>query len=364
MRPCPLCQSDKQQFLIYETPAKQDIIACNECGMVFADGLPPVDYAKDSIYTCPETYSAQKEHYRLIVSTILRAGIPVIASVLDVGCALGGLMKEFMEVGIKGVRGISLSCGEVEHCVSMGLDAIVCDVEESFCGTYNLVTLSHVLEHVSDVRGFLKNLVRWSSGYIYIEVPNALKYTEQLKSVCQGFNSEHINHFDLSHLMRACLDAGMSIENCGSHDIHVDTLEPYPVIWVLAKVGTPLQDSVQRYCSILSPRIDAVLSELRTKLAASMRQGRRVCAIWGCGETARMLLETEVFDGVFAWAATDTNPVYHGRKMFGVIVVSPEDFHPPADVPILITSQTRAAEIEKTIRALGLTNSIINLVGA
>src|ERR1035441_5808109 len=106
-RICPICESNDRD-LLHSMPTGQTIWCCNSCGMVFSSGLAPVDYANDSIYTCAVTYPAQTGHYERIVQN---CAVAKESAILDVGCALGGLMKAFETAGYNHVSGISLSAG-------------------------------------------------------------------------------------------------------------------------------------------------------------------------------------------------------------------------------------------------------------
>jgi SAM-dependent methyltransferase len=315
--------------------------------MVYADNSEPVDYASDSIYACSSTYDGQPDHYRRIVRHLLECGVSTQDSVLDVGCALGGLMTTLRECGFNDVRGISLSPAEVSACVSRGLRAEVADVSQAEAKT---VTVSHVLEHVSDVPRFLSSL---RGERIYIEVPDALGYVKHFTSLCQGFNSEHINHFDLSHLMLACFNAGMKIESQGAYNIPVGEGNHYPVIWVLASRLSPLSAAVSEYAD----RLDGQFRAVKERLACLPEK----YAVWGVGQTTQILVAGGIIKPEHVWSATDTNPVYHNRVVAGMYVRTTEEFDPFPQDPILVCSQTSQASIVERIRQLGFANPIITL---
>ncbi len=350
-RVCPVC-SDTEREILFTTPAEQHINLCCACGMVYADGSTPVDYAADSIYTCAATYSSQPVHYRSIALKILESGIPVNSSILDVGCALGGLMEMLQQVGFTNVKGISISPGEVAHCQAKGLKADLVDIAEAEAA--DVVILSHVLEHISNVTGFLANLREAANELIYIEVPNALSYSSHLTSLCQGFNSEHINHFDLSHLLIACLNSGMEVVRSGSYETPINDRQHYPVIWVLAKpANVSLKSSILDYSEKFSRQFCVVSERLRTF--------PRILAVWGVGQATQMLMTRRTLPPWTVHYATDTNPVFHGRRLGQAVIVAPTDFHPPAEVPILICSQLSQETIRGQIKALNLPNQILTL---
>jgi SAM-dependent methyltransferase len=361
-RNCPCC-TYQYKTPFYTTPTGQNIVACGRCKMVYAVNTAHVDYSNDSIYAAP-TYDLQTEHYKSIIRNVMKnSSINVTASVLDVGCATGGLIAEFSDMGFHKVTGASLSQSEVNCCVERGLDAHVVDI----CGenppapeqAYDLVTLTHVLEHVPDVQGFLEGLARWvkPTGSVYIEVPNALKYTSYFSSICQGFNSEHINHFDLAHLERTCI--GWDIYAHGAYESSFNGGKShYPVIWLMARPHwSPLVKEISNYAE----NLDVQLEKMRECLHVEL-EGVTKLAIWGLGQTTTMLLaKTMLPEGIEVHWATDSNPVYHGRPFHQAVVDAPEAFAPPQDVPILVCSQLSQAAVVERIKELNLTNRIVTL---
>jgi SAM-dependent methyltransferase len=324
--------------------------------MVYSDGLPPVDYAGDSIYACAETYPAQAGHYGRIVQNCLKVGVNRNASALDVGAALGGLMQAFKDAGVEDVHGISLSASEAEVCRDRGLDVQVWNIEEAPWQQFDLVTVSHVLEHVPDIHGFLRNLYRWvkPGGRLYVEVPDATLYAERFTSLCQGFNSEHVNHFDHNHLGESLLRSGFHLRDYGHY-----IFDGYPCVYAISEprwFNPNLRTKIEKYRDKLVPQIERVTERLKRDL-----DGVGSFSIWGVGETTKMLLKSGIIDRSQVIEGVDTNTVYHNRTVGGVSIVSPKDFNPAPDVPILVCSQLHAADIIAKIREMGLTNRIITL---
>ena len=349
---CPVCDGGSSETL-YVTPTGQNIECCLWCGMVFGSGSPEADYANASIYASP-TYHAQPDHYKRIVRNSFCGAEK---SVLDVGCATGGLMKAFIERGSTSVHGISLSQAEADYCAKQGLSAVVADVA-SPTRKADLVTLSHVLEHVPDVQGFLKALKGWMEpdGHLYIEVPDATRYVGHFTSICQGFNSEHINHFSLELLILACSRAGISCFDSGTYET-----DGYPVVWVRARKIVPssyLKVAIQAYAQVLDTQMARVIEHLNKQLD-SIRGG--AVSIWGCGQTTHMLLRGTLLYQFSLDAITDSNPCYWGTYIHNCKVVEPENFHPRPEVPILVCSQSAKNAIIERIHQLGLPNRIITL---
>jgi len=361
MRTCPLCQSEHHDTL-YTMPTGQLINCCSDCGMIYSDGLPPMDYVNNSIYTCAETYQSQKAHYERIVSTV-RENVRSQSYILDIGCATGGLVKAFIAEGFQYVTGISISAAEVDVCRKQGLTAYTAEEYAKSVGwDADLITVSHVLEHVPDVLTFLRDLQRWikPDGEVYIEVPDATGYSECFTSICQGFNSEHINHFSGSYLAEALRRSGFNVVQSGAYRMSIERTDAvYPCVWVIAKpcsLDTSLKSSIEGYIEKIESQIEQVRAHLRKEL-----NGTSDLAVWGMSETTRLLLSDGVITRAMVKVATDTNPVYHGQFINSIWVVSPQEFKPDANIPILICSQTHKDEILTRIKELGITNRVITL---
>jgi len=329
--------------------------------MCFGSGTSIVDYAAHSIYVCPATYPLKSDHYEHIVCNCIDVGIPRSATVLDVGAALGGLMQKFKDYGFREVHGISVSPEEVDECQKHGLKVLLANVESQPTQEYDLVTLSHVLEHVPEPIPFLRALRRWvkPNGSLYVEVPDARYYDCYFTSVCQGFNNEHINHFDGEHLEAAMLRAGLwTTQHFGSYI--ADDGHLYPCVWVMPKRldHTPmLREAIERY----TDRLNVQLTQVTKRLEEQIGDYDGLLALWGAGQTS-MLLAANVLDGYFIHSVTDTNPAYHGSLWDQrVEVVAPEKFNPPAHIPIVVCSQLSQKAIVEEIRRRGLTNRLITL---
>jgi len=68
-------------------------------------------------------------------------------------------------------------------------------------GTFDTVSLIHVLEHIEDIDGFLKAVRKKLRGYLFVEVPDSEEF-ELLDKDHDEFNSCHVNFFDMASLYR------------------------------------------------------------------------------------------------------------------------------------------------------------------
>ncbi|MGA9773189.1 MAG: class I SAM-dependent methyltransferase [Blastocatellia bacterium] len=271
---CPVCESRNHQDLfvacdrLCKLPGEFKVARCNQCGLVYLKERPdarsigfyypqdsyyaykpPVAYSlflrDDSLaaiwYTIKKSILAFDYNYRHFDGNKLYsqlARLPLIrnqatfeldalmhpyvkdGSLLEVGCGSGMYLDLMRALGWKRVVGIDISSRAIEQAASeLKLEAYcgelkdVCLDDESF----DAVSLSHTLEHVSDPVGFLREAYRLMKrgARLAIVVPNI----ESLTARVFGQNwfhldaPRHLVNFTRSSLRVALERAGFQVES-------------------------------------------------------------------------------------------------------------------------------------------------------
>lgn len=124
------------------------------------------------------------------------------ASILDMGCANGGLLKSLKQMGYQNLMGIDPSKSCNDHVKKTGIHCLEGDIfSQSFkqlSMTFDCIILTHVLEHIYDLSAAIANLSSKlnENGILYIEVPDASRYSDLYFVPYYYIDCEHINHFN------------------------------------------------------------------------------------------------------------------------------------------------------------------------
>ncbi len=401
LRPCPICDSSEgevvhsQEFAtIAELGNREsvEIVACTLCGFAFSD-LPVKQDEIDTSYAEHSRYADTKVHGgaagaspippeapwdldRLQGTASYLAGVIEDRSirVLDAGCATGSLLGFMHDRGFSNLVGLDPSPAATEiasrlHRVTAIPGSLV--TPPLGIGRFGLVILSHVLEHIGDVQGAVKAIrgLVAERGLVYLEVPDAARYVDHLVAPFHDFNTEHINHFSPSTLLRLMAAAGFSELAIERKVVMCAPKFTYPAVYGLwrredAVDGTlaPIERNVELVEAIKSyvDASHAMTGRIDQSLRAQLDITQPV-VLWGAGQLALRLLRNTVLAELPIQAIVDTSSQKQGLHVSGHVVQAPEAVR-PSDAPIVITSVHSADAIESAIRRdFGLTNPVIKL---
>lgn len=390
LRPCPICGCrevdpiHKQSFALSEEHpigSGYEVVACSGCGLAFADtAAKQADfdrlYSQESKYADSATStgagSADWDISRLrrVASDIRQFAGSADGLIADIGCANGGLLKELKNVGFSELLGIDPSPACVRHAeAASGMPAIVGSlfnlgaVPDACLGG---AILSHVLEHVCDLRGALAQAEKKLApgAWLYIEVPDAHRYKDFLCSPFQDFNTEHINHFSVRCLANLVGLHGFAVSYSGQKEIFAARNVPYPAAFVFArKTGdttllipdSELEASLCQY--VTSSR--ELMRAISTRLAAIVGRAQPL-VVWGTGQLTLKLMSDTALRDARVVAFVDSNPIHQGKKLAGVEIISPDALK-QMPFPILVASLVNSESICAAVDSLGLTNPVFTL---
>jgi len=282
--------------------------------------------------------------------------------VLEIGCYDGFLLHLLAQRGAR-ATGIEPSSRAAElarerHALDVRTGLFE-DAELPREG-FDLIVLSHVLEHMADPRGALERCRELAApgGAIFIEVPNVL--APRVESAVDFFTFDHLFNFapaTLAPLLRAC-----GFEPCA-----VDADFPFPAFRMLATASEPAAaalaapnacaGSVREAIRCYASQRDAFVAHLRSRVdgaIAGWRTKRFRVAIYGAGYHTECLLDATALRTADVVALVDGNPAKQGTRVLGLPVVSPQELAALRPDAVVISSYDFQDEMVATLRAVGL----------
>lgn len=115
--------------------------------------------------------------------------------ILEIGCGAGGILKYYQDKGYY-VQGLDYDNRQLNYGISKGLNLINNNNYYNVTEKFDLIILSHVLEHMSEPEKEIDKIKKYLSvnGIIYIEVPSI----HSIKNLNYNYNIKnffHIAHF-------------------------------------------------------------------------------------------------------------------------------------------------------------------------
>jgi SAM-dependent methyltransferase len=270
-------KSDRTAFLPHEGRdlladyGRARLLRCGRCGLVFSDlyqeGFEPQalyqDFYKNEI---PVRFASGLEPilklFRLYRALKVATTAVGARTILDIGCGTGYLLyflKKFF--GYRRTAGTQLS---EKACLfarnRLGLEVYFNDLLELPLedGSFELITIFHVLEHVVNPEAYLsrsRRLLR-KGGRLFIEVPNFQSWSRALSGrYWLGLDLDHHLHFFTPGTLTALLGKlGFSVRR-----VHTFSLEYSTFISVQSLVSLLTGTDGLIFESLQSGRFDARL---------------------------------------------------------------------------------------------------------
>lgn len=232
---CPLCKSSIGKF--YLRRGEYALFQCEKCSLI----SPNVDFLgiQDDVYDDPEyvrnveleilsTYEYRKSLYapeRLAYIMEVVDGLNLEnLRLLDVGCGPGYFLSYLKEKGVH-YKGLELAKFLVNICKQKDLNVADTLLEEELDGSYNVITLFDVLEHLKDPRSLFltlnKKLER--GGYVLAYTPNihslAYHLMEENQTTLAPF--QHLGFYDNNSLEFLARGTGFEIDHVDYYGLDI-----------------------------------------------------------------------------------------------------------------------------------------------
>ena len=215
---CPWCGSENAQLHIelkdlFLTQEPFKILECKDCGLLYTTPRPNKDEI-GKYYKSDEYYSHQENKegfipkvYEKVKSINLKNKYTIATEktrkgkILDIGCGVGDFLHTVEQHGWEGT-GVEPS-EEAKAIAKKRIKAQLLSSEEQENlteGSFDVITMWHVLEHVDALRWQIQQLYRLCKpgGRIIIALPNYKSYDGQYyKAAWAAYDvPRHLNHFN------------------------------------------------------------------------------------------------------------------------------------------------------------------------
>jgi SAM-dependent methyltransferase len=206
------------------TPYARDLLRCPTCGhllnrhdvdltALYEGDYMDLTYSGDRLRATYDRIMALPPEQSDNVARVERIGPGEGRSVLDIGSGLGVFPARMKEAGWRATA-LDPDPRSAEHARTViGVEAIQADfMEADDIGTYDLVTLNKVLEHVVDPVAMLARTARCVApgGAVYVELPDGeVAVTEGPGR--EEFGIEHYHAFSMASMVLLATRAGFRV---------------------------------------------------------------------------------------------------------------------------------------------------------
>ena len=253
---CPLCNDtqsaifDQRKFRGYQVSNR----LCLNCGLVYQSPRMSEDelnsfYKNEyrQVYQGSENpvqkdLSVQKKRSDFLIKVLQENGVEDIDRHLDIGCSSGILLERVGEEFQCQVVGIEPGDAYRSYAESRGLK-VYASLDDAMHGKeihFDLITMVHVLEHLSNPVDYLiqlKSMWLTSAGVLLIEVPNLYAH--------DSFEVAHLTSFSQFTLVETLKKAGYTIKILLKHGLPRSNMIPL-YITLLAIPSNNLYERINR----------------------------------------------------------------------------------------------------------------------
>lgn len=297
---------------------------CRACGYIRNTAYDPVlvEYRLDyeNALHFSERFRAYAEGLaaRLVETYALRG-----KNIVEIGCGDGQFLALLCALGDN--RGLGFDPSHDPHRLGLAASDRIRFIADRYSARYahlpvDFICCRHVLEHVPDPEGFLREIRNTigsaGMGAVYFEVPNALFTLRDLG--IWDLLYEHCSYFCEPSLRRAFSLAGFKVlETRADYGDQFLGIEASPV-GELEETTSGVREDVGSVASLVE-RFGAAYRERvagwRERLRTWKDEGRRA-VVWGSGSKGVMFLNTLKTAGAMEYVV-DINPRKHGMHVAG-----------------------------------------------
>lgn len=395
-RPCPICFNrtveilHTQKFVIpegYPLPEIYDVVCCIKCGFVYADTSARQEdydlyyqnfskYEDPVISTGSGNTALDKERCEGVAAEVTRFIPDTQSSIIDIGCANGGVLSALQNMGYKELTGLDPSRACINYIkqrynISRAIvGGIFSQNDELVQEKFDCAILSGVIEHIYNIKQAIlniRNLLK-TDGILYLEAPDASHYSDHDVVPYYYFDSEHINHFDKYSLKNLLTLNNFDCISYIEKETRVSKSNVFSVVSIIGKKRPinnyneiePIPDYTVRN-SILKHVKTSELNEdsINIKLKPLI-DSKYPVIIWGAGNFTMRLLKGSILKNCNIIALIDNDSGKWGKILYGIPVYSPDKLKELKGT-IIICSALYSEDIYLQIKSMEISNKVVVL---
>lgn len=378
---CKICGSSEQNklFKLCENmkimgkdfpESDSTIVECLKCGLVYVDmAAKQEDF--NNYYSSPnsnllsyyELY--KKENVSAYFNDILnnfKKYITKESKILDMGGGCGEFAKFLIDSGYRNAEILDISSKCIEKSQEIGVNGVLADCCESnkeLENKYDLIIMCHSLEHFMDIDKVIVNAKKMlkPDGYLYIELPDAERYSDSAAVPFTMFTYEHLYHFTLDTMDNIARSFGLKMTEKRAFT----KADSYDVLYGLYQNGGETKEvkytdtakkSILKYQEYSKNKLKPYIEELE--------KTQEKLILWGVGASTALLLN-ETFDNCNVIQLIDRNPQRQGLRYKineDIFVVEDPSAIKDDDATIIVLPYWYHLSIMKQIQEMGFKNKI------
>ena len=270
--------------------------------------------------------------------------------------------------GYINLTGLDPSQNCVNNVKKMGINCFkgdVFSVKEIFQNKkFNCIVLSHVLEHIYDLKEIAKlisNILN-DDGILYIETPDASEYSNYFVSPYYYFDSEHINHFCVSSIKNLFYDLYLSPMLYKKRNLKLNNNILYPTLSIIFKKNKKIIK--KNLITDFSVKKSILSFVEKSKNRENYFEIKNIAIkqipviVWGAGSQTTRLLANSILKECNIQAFVDSDIKKQGSFIKNIPVYSPEMIK-NFNGTIIISVVFNSLGVINLIKVMGLNNPII-----
>lgn len=349
------------------------VVSCKKCGNTYVDiSAEQKDfneyYKSDSARALSyyEVYGEEPSNkYFTDILNKFQNLIDKNSQIVDVASGVGDFSLFLKNKGYKNVYGLDIDETCIKSLKEKGINAILSDtihLDKTLENKFDLAVFGHSLEHYFDYRGAVlsaKKMLK-KDGYLYIEVPDASKYSDIDAVPYTMFTYEHTFHATQNTMKNFARAYGLKL-------IDTNTFYKAGSYWVLyglfqnnGEVQNTVYDNFTQEC------VRKYAQESATKVKEMIKpfeESKEKLILWGIGASTAFLLN-DAFNNCNVDMLIDRNPARQGLAYNiggkNITIKDPKDIK-DSSATIVILPYWYKNSISKQIKEMGFKNKVVAL---